>query len=329
MRKFLSICLCMAMVLPVYSCTNPEKRYSASYTDVFDTVVDFTAYCSTESEFRTVSESVHAELVRLHRLFDIYNEYPGVPNAAYINRAAGGTAVETEPELTELIKTGKSFFAETGGRLNFALGSLLSVWHFYRAEGTRVPAFEELSESAKHTDPDKVIVDGNTVAFSDPLIKLDFGAFAKGYAAAAAAETAKKLGISDFALNLGGNVVVSGTKNGEKWNIGVQDPEGGILTTLHVSGVSVVTSGDYQRYYEVDGVRYHHIIDSETLYPCGFYRSVTVVCADNSVADALSTALFCLDIESGRELARKYSAEALWILPSGETVRTGGFADYE
>ena len=98
---------------------------------------------------------------------------------------------------------------------------------------------------------------------------------------------------------------------------------------LKVSDLSVVTSGDYQRYREQDGVRYHHIIDSDTLYPASSFRSVTVIHPDSLIADALSTSLFCMDIESGMKLAEEYGAEALWLKEDGDLVRTNGFSGYE
>ena len=328
----MSICLCAAVALALSACdASPRKqRYSAAYTDVFDTVTEFTAYCDSKESFEKTSELVHGELVRLHRLFDIYNEYEGVTNLASVNRLAPGASVSAGHEIAEVLSVGKDFYRLSGGKLNIALGSVLSIWHSYREKGAEVPPEPLLRAASAHASIDSVTIgESGEISFSDSETKLDVGAVAKGYACARAAGIAKTAGVNDFALNLGGNVFTSGEKPNGPWVIGVQDPEGGILTAVRVSGLAVVTSGDYQRYYEVGGVRYHHIIDPDTLYPAALYRSVTVICADPTKADALSTSLFCMPLESGKELARSLGAQALWVLADGSLVRTEGFGDYE
>ena len=112
--------------------------------------------------------------------------------------------------------------------------------------------------------------------------------------------------------------------------VGIADPDGGegYLSTLNDWDKAIVTSGDYQRYFELDGVRYHHIIDPKTLYPAARFRSVTVVCADSGLADALSTALFVLPLEEGKALAAKAGAEAMWLDTQGNLTQTSGFSQY-
>ena len=132
-------------------------------------------------------------------------------------------------------------------------------------------------------------------------------------------------------ISVGGNVCATGPKDdkGTPWVIGVQDPDGGndYLHTIYVSGGSVVTSGDYQRTYVVDGKAYHHIIDPDTLYPSDYWRAVTVVCEDSGVADALSTALFLLSQEEGQKLLDLYGAEGLWVADDGSIHYSPGFND--
>ena len=131
-------------------------------------------------------------------------------------------------------------------------------------------------------------------------------------------------------VSVGGNVCITGPRptDGSDWIIGVQDPDGGAsdyILTLALSSGSMVSSGDYQRYYTVDGVTYCHIIDPDTLMPPALWRAVTVLCPDSGKADALSTALFCLGREEGEALLEKFGAEALWIRPDGSTECTPGF----
>ena len=128
-------------------------------------------------------------------------------------------------------------------------------------------------------------------------------------------------------ISVGGNVCATGPKQGEHpWVIGIQNPDGGdYLHTIYVTDGCVVTSGDYQRTYTVDGKKYHHIIDPDTRMPAGYWRSVSIVCADSALADALSTALFLLPLEEGKALAGKCGAEVLWIDKEGSEFMTSGF----
>ncbi len=332
MKNAVRICAALSaliVLLTFASCGKTQKRYSVTYADTFDTVTEFSAYCDSEAQFDRACEALHGELLRLHRIFDIYNEYEGVNNAATVNRLAGSQPVDVPDELIALLDICRTFYESSGGKLDASLGSVLSIWHDCRESADRLPDMESLKEAAKHTGFQFVKTEGSEISFTDPGLSLDLGAVAKGYAAGRAAEAVKRSGVISFALDVGGNVVTGGAKPDGNWLIGVTDPEGGLYTNLAVSGLAVVTSGDYQRFYELDGVRYHHIIDPDTLYPAGLYRSVTVICGSSAYADALSTALFCMSVQDGKALAQSYDAEALWIKADGSAERTAGFASYE
>lgn len=307
------------------ACEAVPKRYSAAYTDVFDTVTQFTAYCGSDEEFEKYSDILHDELLRLHEIFDIYSTYGDMQNACMLNEK--GSLENPPPELVELIESGKNWYSETGGQLNIALGSVLSLWHDCR-ENAELPDPDMLKNLSGHCDIEKISMD-NGIALADPEMSLDFGALAKGYAAEKAAEKLIERGLENFAISCGGNVVTHGKKPSGSWEIGIENPDGGLITSVFFSGESVVTSGDYQRFVEIGGVRYHHIIDPKTLYPAKFWRSVTVISESSAEADALSTALFCMDQKSGLELIKKHSAEAMWIDQNGEVYRSEGFSDYE
>ncbi len=322
MKKLHIVLSISLFCLLLHGCAPVPKRFSASWFDVFDTVTEFTAYCSNEKEFDGFSETVHEELKRLHEIFDIYNEYDGF-NACSLNREKSG---ECPPELCELIGAGIEWHRLTGGQLNIALGSVLSVWHDCRERGI-LPDPEELSRAAEHCDISDVSVEGGAVTISDPGLSLDFGALAKGYAAQKAAEKLLEAGADNFMLSVGGNVVARGKKPSGSWTVGIENPDGGILTSFGIGDCAVVTSGDYQRFYEVDGVKYHHIIDPKTLYPANLWRSVTVLCDDSAEADALSTALFCLPLDDGKKLLSEANAEALWVGQNGEITRSEGFPE--
>ena len=165
----------------------------------------------------------------------------------------------------------------------------------------------------------------STVYITDPGLQLDVGAVAKGWSVQRVSETAP----AGLLISVGGNVSATGPKDdaGTPWVVGVQNPDGGesFLHTLYLTKGSVVTSGDYQRAYRVDGKLYHHIIDPQTLYPSEYWRSVTVVSSDSGLADALSTALFLLPLEEGQKLLEPLGAQAMWVDREGNLFYSPGF----
>lgn len=320
MKRLLTALWAVLIPLSIFSgCGNPPERYQTSYTDVFDTVCTFTAYCESEEEFESVSESLHEELLRLHRLFDIYE---GPPNGGLLALNRDGYLEKPDKDIESLLELGKEYYDISGGKLNIAMGSVLSLWHDAREDGV-LPDKDKLTQASMHMDISKLIIGDGKITLSDHEMRIDVGAIAKGYAAQRAAELVRNLGIKNFALDLGGNVKTSGSKPDGDWNIGVRDPNGGILTGIKAKDLSIVTSGDYERFFELDGVRYSHIINPETLYPADIYRSVTVVCENSADGDALSTSLFCMDFESGKALCEKLEIKAIWVMPDGSTQTVG------
>ena len=339
MKRFLCGLLLVSMLLS--GCTagqaEPEKKqYSASFLTLFDTVTTVVGKAENEDAFRETSQTIHDELLVYHQLFDIYNDYEGVNNLKTVNDNAGVAPVVVNSRILALLKDCKSYYELTGGMVNPAMGSVLRLWHVARNDGVNDPAHaylpkqEKLTEAAQHIDFDAVVIDeaASTVYISDPEVRLDVGAVAKGWSVQQVAENAP----SGLLISVGGNVCATGPKdaNGTAWVVGVQDPNGGdsYLHTLTVTKGSVVTSGDYQRAYVVDGELYHHIIDPNTLYPSTLWRSVTILCEDSGLADALSTALFLLPLEEGMKLLEETGAYAMWVDRNGDCFYSPGFEDY-
>ena len=278
------------------------------------------------------AQAVHDELLVYHQLFDIYNDYEGITNLKTVNDNAGIAPVVVDRKIIDLLLDCKEYYALTGGKVNVAMGSVLYLWHEARNDGldnplnAYLPDSEKLAEAAKHCNFDDVIIDENasTVYIADPDLRLDVGAVAKGWATQRAAETAP----TGLLISVGGNVCPTGPKdeNGTPWVVGVTNPDGGdYLHTIYSTTSSVVTSGDYQRTYMVEGKLYHHIIDPVTLYPSEYWRSVTIVCGDSGLSDALSTALFLLPLEEGLALIASCDAEAMWVDGEGKEYFSPGF----
>lgn len=319
------------------------NKYSETFFDTFDTLVMVIGYTKSEEEFKGHFEKIRSRFEQLHKLYDIYNDYEGINNIKTINDNAGVKPVKVDKEIIDLIVFAKDWYNRTNGQTNIAMGSVLRIWHDYRdagkddPENAKLPPMDELQEAAKYTDIDKVIVDkeNSTVYLADKRMSLDVGSIAKGYATEVAAKEAMADGLTSGAINAGGNVRVIGKPlDGirERWGIGIQDPEKSIvseddnlLDTIFVRDASVVSSGNYQRYYIVDDKIIHHLIDPKTLMPGNYYSAVTVVIKDSGAADFLSTTVFLLPYEQSRALVESLEGvEALWVMPDGKIETTDG-----
>ncbi len=334
MKRFAALLLAVLLLGGCAPKEPQQSRYQATFLELFDTVTTIVGYAPSEEAFRETSEAIHHALASYHQLFDIYHTYPGVVNLKTLNQSAGIAPVEVDGKIMELLKFCREVYDATSGKVNIAMGSVLQLWHEAREDGiadpanAKLPEEAALEEAARHTDLSQLILDeeAGTVFYADPEMSLDVGAIAKGYALEQVCKTAPE----GLLISVGGNVRATGAKpDGGSWVVGIQNPTGedGYLHTVEVQDISVVTSGDYQRYYTVDGVSYHHIIDPETLYPGRLWRAVTVLCPDSGLADGLSTALFLLPQAEGQALLDKFGCEALWVDSDNHLHYSPGFRD--
>ncbi len=326
--------LCALLLLPLSGCGSDGRR-SAEYYTFFDTVTTVIGYGS-EQDFAAACSLIEETLSEYHRLCDIYHEYNGINNARTINLRAGQQSVEVSDELLDVIEFGREVYAMTEGRCNIAMGAVLSLWHDCRETALSggpalLPEEAALQEAGNHCRMDQLIVDraAGTVYLADSAMSLDLGAIAKGYAVEKAARALAGAGFTGYALNVGGNVRTVGRKaGGSAWISGIQDPDNSAsyLLRLELTDASLVTSGSYQRWYQVGGTRYHHIIDPRTLYPKNDFLSVSILCSDSGLADALSTAVFNMELEEGiNYVNRLEGVEACWVLADKRPVYSGGF----
>jgi thiamine biosynthesis lipoprotein len=323
---------------------NRYQKFSDSFFNTFDTLINITAYVQSEQEFNDYFEKAKARFEKLHRLFDIYNEYEGINNLRTVNKNAGIRPVKVDRELIDLILFAKEWYHNTEGRVNVAMGPVLEIWHRYRQQGlddpssAELPPGDELEEASRNTDIDRVIVDTDegTVYLKDEGMSLDVGAVAKGFAVEIVVKELMEAGLESGIINAGGNIRIIGRPlDGirERWGIGIQDPEkfivsedgDNLLDILYINDASVVSSGDYQRYYVVDDEIVHHLIDPDTLMPGVHNKAVTVVTGDSGLADILSTAVFLMPYEKGAAFVESLDGvEAIWVMRGGRVEVTDG-----
>jgi thiamine biosynthesis lipoprotein len=248
-----------------------------------------------------------------------------------VNAAAGIEPVQVHDDVFEVIERALHFAAISGGAFDPTVGPLVSLWGII-GDNPRVPSQAEIDAVLPLINWRDVELDRDTgsVFLKHPGMVLDLGAIAKGYAADEAAAIVRNARLKRALIDLGGNVITHGRKRDKSpWRIGIQDPFenwGASIGIVQVQEQSVVTSGSYERYFEADGVRYHHIFSPDTGYPAdNNLLSVTVIADSSMDADALSTAAFVLGYEKGRTLIETLDGiEAVFVFEDMSVIKTPG-----
>lgn len=242
--------------------------------------------------------------------------------------AAGGAEVTVSPETMALLRQAKELAVP--GAFDPTIAAVSDLWGI-NTDGARVPSQEEIDAARATVSIDNLILTGEDRARLRNGARLDLGGIGKGMAADRCAEILRARGIESAMITLGGNVYALGEKaDGSAWTIGIADPDGGasFIATLAVKDTSVVTTGDYERYFLRDGVRYHHVFDPATGAPArSGLRSVTVINRDSTLADARSTALFVLGLEKGLQYCEENGLQAVFITEEREIYVTEGLRD--
>lgn len=306
MRRFFAVLLCVACMLS--GCGRRQQAAQLTFFSM-NTVMDVQVWGEN-------GEACARQVMQLCN--DLEEQWSASRENSLLARRNRGEAVELTGEQEALLERVLQLSERTGGAFDPTLRAVSALWDF-TGEAPRVPSDEEIRRAME-------------------LEQLDMGAALKGYAGQEAVAILEAGQAERAILNLGGNIQTYGEKpDGSAWVIGVQDPDGGeYLGYLHVTGtISVVTSGDYQRYFEENGVRYHHILDPKTGRPADSgLRSVTVICRDGLTADCLSTALYVMGLEEGIRFWREsHDFEAVFVTADNQIYATEGAqltgCDYE
>jgi len=259
------------------------------------------------------------------------NEWLEGSPLAEVNRQAGASPVPVPASLMRLLERGVEIGRLTDGAFDVTWAALWGLWDFNQTAPRR-PDPGVLEARVKLVDFRRLELNSGAGTVRLPLagMKVGLGGIAKGFTLQLAGDELHRRGISDFLLSAGGQYLAGGRKGGRPWRIGIRDPRGGgdeFFAVIDAEDVSVSTSGDYERWFEQDGVRYHHILDPRTGLPARGLRSVTVIASDAVIADAFSTALMVMGKERGLELAtRTPGLEAVFVDDAGGLTVTPGLA---
>lgn len=318
-RLYRLILLCMVMVL-LCGCSLTTKEPLSKTGFHFDTVITITLYDSKNEEL-------------LNTCFDYCKDFENlvsrtIPTSdiSRINMSAG-SSIEVSDTTIELLKKGIEFGELTDGAFDITIAPLSELWDFKNNPGN-VPSESDIVEALSHVNYKNIVIEGNTVTLNDPKVAIDLGGIAKGYMADQLKKYLLNEGVTSAIINLGGNVLTIGEKpDGTSFNIGIQKPfdeQNETITSVQVKDSSVVTSGSYERYFKVDATIYHHILNTETGYPCSNgLLGVTILSEESIDGDALSTACFALGLEKGQELiASLEGIDAIFVTEDFEIVDT-------
>ncbi|MEM9984822.1 MAG: FAD:protein FMN transferase, partial [Bacteroidota bacterium] len=274
-------------------------------------------------------KAVKAAVSEVRRIEHLISSWDAESQTSEINRQAGIKPVKVDWELFQLILRGKKVSKLTEGAFDLSYASLDKVWYFHE-ELTQLPSDSAIRHSVALIDHQKIWLDeqDTTVFLAQLGMKIGFGAIGKGYAANRARAVMMNLGAMHGLVNAGGDLICWGNDQGQPWRIGIVDPRAReeSMAWLSLSDQAVVTSGDYERFAMIEGERYSHIIDPRTGWPVKGLVSVSVVCPDAEVADALATAVSVLGPERGLALLNHLrGVEGLLVKENGEIVTTDGF----
>ncbi|MBR4949632.1 MAG: FAD:protein FMN transferase [Clostridia bacterium] len=314
MKKIFLLSLILSMLL-LNSCQSKNEYTNNFFT--MDTPMSITAYG------KNAKEGVTKSISYINRLDGLFSKTLNQSEISLANNRDGSAYVFSET-VSALIAKSLEYSKATDGAFDITLGTLTNLWDT-KSETPKIPSEKDISDALKLTGYKNLIQDKTHVLFKNAL-KLDMGGVVKGYACDGVYEILSDYGIKSAIVNLGGNIYVIGEKPDKTpWNVGIKDPrnddQNAIIGYISVKDTSIVTSGDYQRYFIKDGIRYHHIIDPKTGSPSeSDLISATIISPSSTMADAFSTAVFIMGREKGEKFLKENNIDYILITKSKEVI---------
>ena len=364
-KKFGKMGLIFLISVLIFSCfNNKEKVYTEIVDGLFDTVHVISGYDKSEQEFKKKVKFYQEEMEKLHKLYTSYEDFQGINNISTINENAGIKPVKVDRNIIDLLKDTLERNKEISDKVNIAAGNVIDLWDKAKTEG-KLPEQSELEKMQKCAKTENIVIDeqNSTVFIKERCTKLNLGAVAKGYAVEQVTKKMEKAGMTSFIISAGGNVKVVGKRKISKkeseitdlkscknqFCIGIALPlyndnnidksnpynngKNDYLAKISAENMSIVTTGNYQRYFVMDNKVYGHVINLETLKPEDSFASVSVITEDSGLADFMSTTLFLLSYEEGKALiekmGKKEKIDVIWAMKNGDVVSSEGLISGE
>ena len=302
MKKILLI-----LLLLLTGCGKQEYSKNLFY---MDTVINIKLYNVNEKKANEAFDYLDSLYQKYENLTDFYD------SNSELSKLNNDINYEISSELLDLIKIGYEWDIKTNGLLNVNIGNLTKIWHDFRENPISLPNLDDVKIESLKIENDKILND---------KVNIDLGAIVKGYVTEKAGNYLESIGIDYYLINAGGNVK-AGKSNKGYYNIGIASPiSNETFEIVKDENISVVTSGGYERFYEYNGVMYHHIIDPNTLYPANNMKSVTVIGEDSGLCDILSTTLFLMDIDEGKEFIKDYDVKVIWFTNDNQIIKSDNY----
>ena len=327
MRKILLLIISIILLTGCNKDISRQNVETYSYNMFYmDTHIEVKLYDITKDESDKLFKEIDNIYSTYHKLTDRYNEYENVINVYNLNRLKVDEEAKIDPKLSEIIEYGLNAYKTTNGYVNIAIGNVIDMWKSAKEEGVVPKIFNLMDENISI----KYVSLNDNIYKRTGDITIDLGAYAKGFVTELVGKYLEDKGCSKYLINAGGNVKVGNSYKKGGYLVGLEEPfnTSNIYKTLKLENESVVTSGSYQRYYEVDNKIYSHIINPNTLFPDNYTKSVTIITKDSGYADILSTYMFMLPIEDGIKIIDSLDdVEAIWY--SDKLYYSKGFSKYE
>ena len=303
-----------------------EAKKVSRVVTLMTTPVEFTIITDRESAAQSAITEAIEEIRRVER---VMSEWRSDSMISKINKSAGIKEIKVSRELFMMLESSVEISEATDGKFDVTAGSVVKLWDF-RAQ--RIPTKDEINNVLPAVDYKNIVLNkrNSSVYIKDRRTKVGLGGIAKGYAVDRAVDVIKKRGFAEFSVNAGGDLFVVGDHQGKPWKVGLQHPRdpGRIIALIPVTNAAVLTSGDYERYFEKDGVRYSHILDPGTGMPARLCQSVTVLAPRTYIGDAVATGVFILGPERGMSVIEKLPGfEAIFVDADGELHVSSGLPD--
>ena len=318
MKVLRILCAFLTCSLLLCGCTTNKEPISKTAI-YFDTVISIKIYDSQDTDILeqcfTFCKDFEQTISRTIETSEI----------SQINNSKGNP-VEVSDTTIELLEKGIYYSELTNGAFDISIAPLSELWDFKNNPGN-VPDENDINKALSHVSYQNILIEGNTVTLLDPNMAIDLGGIAKGYMADQLKEYLLSEGVESALIDLGGNILAVGSKpDNSNFTIGIKKPfkDGEMISTESISDISVVTSGCYERYFEADGKMYHHILDTNTGYPCDNSLYGVTIFSNKSVdGDALSTSCFALGLDEGVKLIKSLDGiNALFVTDTYEIIDT-------
>ena len=306
------------------SCGPGEKRLYKETRASMYTIVEITVSSDSQQKAKTAIDNAFGELERLAKLLNFYAEDSEI---SAVNRNAGNKPVRVSPETVEIIEKALYVSENTGGAFDITVGPLVRLWDFQKKI---IPDRAIVKEKLKLVGYKHIVIDkeASTVFLKTKGIQIDLGGIIKGFAADKAVEILKQQGIKAGIVAIAGDIKTFGIRpDGGLWKVGIQNPrqqtdKDEITATIAMTDMAISTSGDYERYFIIDGKRYHHILNPKTGYPADECRSVSIIAKDGSITDPFSTGIFILGAEKGIKLLEEMGIDGIIVDKNGKIHTT-------